>query len=140
MSGIRQDVVQAFIGFVDHDSNLYLSEEKTQDQCRSSVRPPHPFLAPKKGLHHGGNFRITGLNLSHQWSHLRYHGGFQREEAPYGTQTEDAPILHRFSAPLANSHTSSRRGGTTSDSLAQSVSARPAPTGATRSPAPAAAG
>jgi hypothetical protein len=33
--------------------------------------------------------------------HLRYHGGFQREEAPYGTQTDDAPILDRFSSPLA---------------------------------------
>jgi hypothetical protein len=58
MSGIRQDVVQAFIGFVDHDSNLYLREEETQYQRRSSVRPPHPCLAQKKGLHHGGNFRM----------------------------------------------------------------------------------
>jgi hypothetical protein len=54
MSGIRQDVVQAFIGFVDHDSNLYLSEEETQDQRRSSVRPPHPFLAQKKAFTMGG--------------------------------------------------------------------------------------
>src|SRR5262245_22773891 len=57
----------------------------------------------------------------------------------YGIQTEDAPILHRFSASLANSHASSRRGRTTADGLAQSVSARPAPAGATRSPTAAAA-
>jgi hypothetical protein len=44
--------------FVYHHSKLYLSYEETQYQRRSSVRPPHPFLAQKKGLKHGGNFRM----------------------------------------------------------------------------------